>query len=239
MKWPQKLIEGKLLKRYKRFFADVEIAGKIEVAHVPNTGSLKSVLFPGQACLVSPAKDPNRKLKFTLEAAKVDTESSGSAGTWVGVNTSWPNQLAKEAFELKTIPHWAKYSKLHSEVKINPESRLDLMLETDFGNRHYVEIKNVTLKNGAAAQFPDAVTERGQKHLRELMHLVSEGHSAEIFFTVQRDDVEFFSPADDIDPEYGRLLREAERCGVRISVFLIKISPQEIFLSGDSLEVRL
>ena len=237
MKWPQKLIEGKFLKRYKRFFADVELAGKIEVAHVPNTGSLKSVISsagsPVQECLVSPAKDPNRKLKFTLEAIKSDS------GHWVGVNTSWPNTLAKEAFEKGTFPHWKKFSKLNSEVKINAESRLDLMLETDTGDRHYVEIKNVTMRSGEVAQFPDAVTERGQKHLIELMNLVKKGHSAEILFAVQRDDVKSFSAAHEIDPEYAKLLKQAKEAGVKISVYPIVISPEEIFYSQHALEVRL
>jgi len=195
---------------------------------------LKSVLSSGQSCLVSPAKDPNRKLKFSLEAVKSET------GHWVGVNTSWPNILAKEAFEKSVIPHWRPYSKLQSEVKISKESRLDLMLENEQGQKHYVEIKNVTLRSSTGvAQFPDSVTERGQKHLKELMKLTADGHSAEILFTVQRDDVQGFAPADEIDPEYGRLLRQAQQAGVKISAYLIQLNAQEIFLSGESLEVRL
>ena len=237
MKWPQKLIEAKLLKRYKRFFADVEFAGRTEVAHVANTGSLKSAIQAGQACLISPAQNPERKLKFSLEAVKTE------AGHWVGVNTSWPNQLAKEAFNQKTLKHWQKFATLQSEVKINDESRLDLLLESEDGKKHYVEIKNVTLRNGDSAQFPDGVSERAQKHLKELMKLIKngkkQGTTAEILFTVQRDDCKYFSPADDIDPEYGKLLRQAEKAGVLISVRLIEISLEEIKLTDKKLEVRL
>jgi sugar fermentation stimulation protein A len=235
MDWSKKLLEGKFIKRYKRFFADIELEGKVVVAHVANTGSLKTALRPesGQKCLLSVSDNPERKLKYSLEAV----ESLG--GSWIGVNTSHPNKLAKEAFENATLKHWKKFNRLQSEVKISPETRLDLLLEDKAGKKHYVEIKNVTMKTEKAAQFPDSVTERGQKHLRELMKLTKEGHTAEILFTVQRDDCEHFSPAEHIDPEYGRLLREADKAGVRISVFVVQVLPTKIILTNKSLKVRL
>jgi sugar fermentation stimulation protein A len=235
MEWPRKLVQGKFIKRYKRFFADVELDGKLVVAHVANTGSLKSALRPesGQKCLLSPAADPERKLKFSLEAVQ------STEGTWIGVNTSHPNKLAKEAFEKATFRHWKGFHQLKSEVKINAETRLDLLLESKAGKKHYVEIKNVTMKTEKAAQFPDSVTERGQKHLRELMKLVQEGHSAEILFTVQREDCDHFSPAESIDPEYARLLREAKKAGVLISVFVVQVTPHQIVLTDQALKVHL
>ncbi len=242
MKFNQPLIEGVFLKRYKRFFADVEIPvelpGKtstekrVEVAHVANTGSLKSVNNPGSRCLVSPASNPERKLRYSLEAIQAPS------GAWVGVNTSLPNQLVREAFEAQRIAHWKMFDGFQGEVKINKETRLDALL-TRGEKKHYVEVKNVTLAEGTAALFPDAVTERGQKHLRELMSLVQQGHSAEIFFTVQRSDCLEFRPADQIDADYGKLLREAAKVGVIISAHVIRLTPNEIVLTEQKLKVVL
>ncbi len=233
MEWPQSLIKGKFVRRYQRFFADVEINGRREVAHVPNTGSLKTVLLEGQEALLSVATQKERKLKLTLEALRAES------GEWVGVNTTWPNRLAQEAFKLKKLPHWKDFYRLKSEVKTSKDSRLDLLLESQTGVRRYVEIKNVTLKRGSSAQFPDAITTRGQKHLRELMRLCNEGFEAEILFTVQRGDVDSFSPADEIDPEYGELLRQAQRAGVLISAYVVSISQEEILLTDRCLKLDL
>jgi sugar fermentation stimulation protein A len=239
MKFKTRVHEGVFLKRYKRFFADVELNGEIVVAHVANTGSLKGAATPNAPCWISEAENPERKLRYSLEAVKLPS-------SWVGVNTSWPNQLAKEAFEKKIFSHWRSFDELQAEVKINPESRLDLLLtDSKSKKKHYVEIKNTTLADGdvaakkGCARFPDAVTERGQKHLRELMKLIDLGHEAEILFTVQRGDCAMFSPADEIDPEYGRLLREAHKKGVVITVAFVDISPTEIRLSGKTLPVQL
>lgn len=237
MKFKPALLEGTFQKRYKRFFADFTLSGQTEVAHVPNTGSLRSVNVPGQPCLVKPADNPERKLRFTLEAIK-----SKESGVWIGVNTANPNALVKEAFTDGIISHWKAWDKLDAEVKLSKETRLDFMLSKTEGSsvkRHYIEVKNVTLGEAGVAYFPDAVTERGQKHLRELMTLVAEGHSAEIFYTIQREDCKEFRPADDIDPVYGELLREASRQGVRVSAYLVHVSPEEIVLTNKSVPVRL
>ena len=240
MKFKTAVREGIFLKRYKRFFADVTLGKDTVVAHVANTGSLKAAAEPGQPCLVTESDNPERKLKFTLEAVK------SKGGAWIGVNTSWPNQLAKEAFENKVFKHWEKFDGVQAEVKINPESRLDLMFtDSKSGKKHYVEIKNTTMASGefgnskGTAHFPDAVTERGQKHLRELMKLVDEGHTAEILFTVQREDCADFSPADDIDPEYGRLLRQAMKKGVIATAAVVSLSPTEISLTGKTLPIKI
>ena len=231
MEFSHPLTQGTLLKRYKRFFADVDLSGEIVTAHVPNTGSMKSCNEPGSLCLLSRADDPQRKLKFTLEAVK-------SEGEWVGVNTGWPNKLAIEAFRQRALSHWQCFDSYQSEVKISEDSRIDLMLwnsnttgikkwkTADFQSHqpvHVIEIKNVTLKEGGAARFPDAVTERGQKHIQELMQLMARGFTAEMLFIVQRTDVEWFAPAEDIDPEYARLLREAVNRGLKVTAISFEI----------------
>lgn len=228
------MLEGKFLKRYKRFFADFELNGKLEVAHVANTGSMKSCNLPGSACLVSPSSNPERKLKFTLEAIKAPT------GSWVGVNTSRPNQMVKKAFEEKLFPHWKVFDHIQAEVKINSETRLDFLLSNEKTKR-YVEVKNVTLAESINGQlwalFPDAVTERGQKHLKELMHLMDQGFEAEIVFIVQRQDCQGFAPADKIDPEYGKLFRLACEKGLVVSAFQVDISPEGFKLTAKQLKV--
>lgn len=241
MKFTNPLIRAKFLKRYKRFFADAELNGEVIVAHVPNTGSLKSVIQPGAQCLLSPAANPERKLKFTLEAI------ASSEGHWVGVNTSWPNTLVGEAFDEKKFSHWQAFDHRRSEVKISSESRIDWVFQnSQTGHQHFVEVKNVTLATGpieeskGVAQFPDAVTERGQKHLRELIRLSQQkNQTAEIFFAIQRPDCVSFTPADSIDPEYGRLLREAAEAGVRVTAAEIFIDEKEIYYTGKTVPVDL
>lgn len=237
MKYKSPLIEAVFLKRYKRFFADIDLHGEVVVAHVANTGSLKSVNTPGLACLISPADNPERKLRYTLEAIKAPT------GAWVGVNTSTPNKIVEESLRLAVqnkVGHWGQFSDVKPEFKLSAETRLDFALLDDKGKaRHFIEVKNTTLAEDGVAMFPDAVTERGQKHLRELMALVKEGASAEILFTIQRDDCVKFAPADSIDPEYGRLLREAVAVGVKVSPYVVKITPEEVFLSDQTLPLEL
>jgi sugar fermentation stimulation protein A len=212
MKFTKPLKKGLFLKRYKRFFADIETQEGVVVAHVANTGSLKSVLLTGAECLLSESDNPERKLKFSLEAL------SDGQGGWVGVNTSLPNQLGQEAFDQKRVAHWQSYDEIKPEFKINAETRLDLRLRNSKTDQlHFVEIKNVTMKEGDCALFPDAVTERGQKHLRELTQLTKQGYSTEILFIIQRTDCKKFAAAKDIDPEYARLLEEACSAGVRVT----------------------
>jgi sugar fermentation stimulation protein A len=236
MKFKTSVREGIFLKRYKRFFADVRLGKDIVVAHVPNTGSLKGAAVPDSACLVTESDNPERKLKFTLEAVK-----SPETGAWVGVNTSWPNFLVKEAFENKVFKHWQKFDELKSEVKLSAETRIDLVLSNG-KRKHFVEIKNVSMANLAGkkhfAQFPDAVTERGQKHLRELIKLVKEGHTAEILFAIQRDDCVAFRAATEIDPEYAKLLAEAADVGVVVTPALVEISPMGLKFTGKTLELH-
>lgn len=242
MKFAQKLHEGIFLKRYKRFFADIEWQGQIITAHVPNTGSLKSVNHSGQPCLFSESDNPERKLKFTLQMIQ------SPAGAWVGVNTAIPNTIVREKLEhtvahkkeLNLYSHWMDFDKVLPEYKINSETRLDFALKKNGSDKmHFIEVKNVTLEDRGVAKFPDAVTERGQKHLRELMNLMALGHTAELVFTIQRNDCGSFSPADDIDPDYGLLLREAYHKGLKITPIVVELSPELAELSELQLSVKL
>lgn len=219
----KQMIEGEFLKRYKRFFADIKLDNnEVVTAHVPNTGSMKGLLTENAPALVTYNDDPKRKLKYTLEALKTQT-------SWVGVNTSRPNKMAAQAFEQQIIPHWKPYTFIKSEAKINDKTRIDIALAKDLEIKkwdksllnqhkfHFVEIKNVTLSEKNVALFPDAVTERGLKHLNELIELVKAGHSAELLFIVQRQDCDSFLPAYDIHPEYATTLQIAEESGVKLT----------------------
>lgn len=230
MKFTQELEEGIFLKRYKRFFADIRWQGETIVAHVANTGSLKSCNDPEQACLFSVSDNPERKLKYSLEMIR------SKGGAWVGVNTSIPNKIVMEALEKKLFSHWQDFDQIQHEVKISAETRLDFVLKkTGQEKFHYIEVKNVTLAVEGVAQFPDAVTTRGQKHLIELMKLIEQGHSCEIIFTVQRNDCHAFSAALEIDPEYAKLLHKAVSAGLRVTPAVVDLSPREVKLSSKLL----
>lgn len=231
------LSEGIFLKRYKRFFVDVRLRNGEEVtAHLPNTGSLKTCLFPSSPCRVSFSKDPKRKLPYTFEMIKAQ-------GSWVGVNTLIPNKLAWEAWEKKKIKDWKRFQKAFREVRLNLKTRIDLAFSeeaTDIKKVtfqdlermkfHFVEIKNVTMKEGDRAFFPDAVTKRGQKHIQTLCEFIKKGHSAELLFVVQRQDCKSFSIASKIDPEYGKLIQEARKKGLTIRVHSCLVKKSEISL---------
>lgn len=242
MKFTLPVAEGQFLKRYKRFFADIEKSGETLTAHVPNTGSLKGCLIDHAPCRYTISDDPKRKLKYTLQMIKTPS-------TWVGVNTGLSNDIVWEAWQKERVPHWQNYPCARREVKIHDKTRFDLVLwknenvadpkkkvdpalfhQKSGPKFHFVEIKNVTLALDGVAQFPDAVTTRGQKHIRELVELIEKGHTAELVFVIQRTDCTSFSPADDIDPEYGCLLRESIEKG-------LKVSPYSCMLNADSVEL--
>lgn len=241
MKYSKKLHSGIFLKRYKRFFADVEFQGNVVVAHVPNTGSMKGLNVPGQPCLISESTNPERKLKFTLEMIQAST------GAWVGVNTATPNSIVREALlsvlgktPTGSFAHWGGFDEVKPEYKISAETRLDFALKKAASDKfHFIEVKNVTLAEGEQAQFPDAVSERAQKHVRELMALMDQGHSAELIFTVQRNDCKVFSPADHIDPEYGKVLREAVQRGLRVTPLVVNLDAETVELSEILLPLHI
>jgi sugar fermentation stimulation protein A len=224
--WNWRRIEAAstLIRRYKRFLADVELEdGRIATVHCPNSGSMKGCANPGSRVYISRSSNPGRKYAFTWELVKTD-------GFWAGINTARPNHLVREAIESGTVVELQGYAAIRPEVAYGEHSRIDLLLESP-GRRCFVEVKNVTLVENGLALFPDAVTTRGQKHLNELMRVVREGDRGVIFFTVQRGDGESVSPADAIDPEYGRLLRLAMQNGVEALAYRALVTPREIVLT--------
>ncbi|RMG67911.1 MAG: DNA/RNA nuclease SfsA [Calditrichaeota bacterium] len=225
MMLPSPLYKGILIRRYKRFLADIKLSeGRIITAHCPNSGSMKGCNIPGSPVLVSKSNNPRRKLPYTWELVYVHP-------TWVGINTQYPNQLVQEAIEAGIVQELAGYSRIRREVRLGENSRVDLVLEGNGRSRCFVEVKNVTLVEDGVARFPDAVTLRGQKHLHELMKVVDAGERGVIFFVVQREDCDRMAPADQIDPEYGRLLRLAANRGVEVLCYQARVSPREIRLT--------
>jgi len=215
------LIHGTLIKRYKRFLADVQLAdGKIITAHCPNTGTMLSCSTPGSAACLSISDNPNRKYPHTLEMVR-DNE------TWVGVNTSLTNKLVMEAITEGRIFEFADTDSVKAEVKTSSKSRLDLLI-TQNDQLTYVEIKNCSLAIDGCAMFPDAVTARGTKHLNELIRLKKEGFNSCIFFLVQRMDADKFRPAIQIDPVYSKTIAHAETAGVQILVYQAEVNPSGI-----------
>jgi len=218
------LIPGTLIRRYKRFLADVALKdGSIVTVHCPNSGSMKGCADSGSRVYISRSSNPGRKFVFTWELVEAD-------GFWAGINTGLPNRLVREAIESGTAVELQGYATIRPEVSYGEHSRIDLLLESP-NQRCFVEVKNVTLVENGQALFPDAVTTRGQKHLNELMRVVREGDRGVIFFTVQRGDGASVSPADAIDPEYGRLLRLAITNGVEAFAYRALVTPQEILLT--------
>ena len=191
------------------------------VAHVPNTGSMQSCWEPNWKCALSTSSNPSRKMPHTLELIH-------NGECWIGVNTGNANKLTKEWITLDLIPELTGYQKLRPERKIG-ESRVDFYLEDHPSLPDcYVEVKNVTLKLDGLAQFPDSVTERGQKHLRELITLKEAGFRAVMLFVVQREDVTSFRPASSLDPKYSQLLKEAHLRGVEILVYQCRMGLHEL-----------
>lgn len=206
-----------------RFLADIRLdTDEVVTAHCTNSGSMKSCLEEGAEVYLSPVTDPKRKTRFTWEMIKINDN-------WVGINTSVPNRLAFEFMKSNIIPGLEGFSEIRREVKYN-NSRLDIMA-TKPNETCFVEVKNVTLKEGELALFPDAVTTRGQKHLQTLMELKQNGIRAVMLYVVQRIDVNAFAPAEDIDPMYAQLLRQAYSKGVEIIPIQVKVSPEKIIFN--------
>ncbi|MEO1110744.1 MAG: DNA/RNA nuclease SfsA [Pseudomonadota bacterium] len=210
MKFAEPLVGGRLVKRYKRFLADVVLdgdGGEI-TAHCANPGSMLGLKEPGARVWLSRSDNPKRKLKFSWEIIEAD-------GALVGINTAHPNKLVEEAIEDGRITELSGYASLRREVKYGKNSRIDVLLEDAAGGKTYVEVKNVHLmRQPGLAEFPDSVTARGAKHLGELADMVAEGHRAAMVFLVQRPDCGRLSLAEDIDPAYAAAFRAARSAGV-------------------------
>ncbi len=200
------LLTGRLLRRYKRFLADVELDdGSVHVVHCPNPGRMIGCSAPGSRCIVRDSEDPARKLRYSLHAVE-------ESGAWIVVDTGLANAVVAEAIANDLVPDLTGYASHRREVRYGTNSRIDLLLEDP--GRCYVEVKTTTLAQDGAALFPDAVTARGLKHIEELERVASEGDRAVLFMFVARDDVQVFAPADDIDPAWSDAFRRALRSGV-------------------------
>lgn len=227
MKFHAPLLKGRLIKRYKRFMADVVLDdGATVTAHCANSGSMLSVNEPDAEVWLSPAKNPDRKLKYTWEMIRIGR-------SLVGINTQHPNALVAEAIEKGRVGELKGFESLRREVKYGKNSRIDILLEDAKKGLCYVEVKNVTmrrdLKPGAPVEFPDGVTARGAKHLVELSDMVKQGHRAVMFYLVQRGDGSGgVTIARDIDPEYGKALDAAKKAGVEIVAYGCTLTPDEI-----------
>lgn len=229
-----KLIKGKFLRRYKRFFLDAESeSGETLVAHCANTGSMKGLLEEGYYAWLKYHSDPKRKLRYSVEMMETPT-------SLVGVNTSLPNALVAEAIANDEIESLTGYANLKREVKygVDGKSRIDVHLSEEGKPDVYVEVKNTTMRTGDAALFPDAVTTRGTKHLNELIEVAKQGKRAVMFYLVQRMDCEYFSVAEEIDSVYAETLRKAMNNGVEVLAYKCHLSPEEIRID-EQMEVRI
>lgn len=221
MKIPEPCQTGRLIRRYKRFLADIQLPDGTEITvHCPNSGSMLGCSTPGSEVLISRAANPRRKYHWTLEMIKEN-------GCWIGINTSLTNKLIREALENGIIDDFGQVETIYPEVRVSPESRLDFLVEAR-GRQHYIEVKNCSLVENGVALFPDAVTLRGQKHLRELDRLREAGFQTAIIFCVQREDAACFAPAAAIDPEYAATLYAVNARGVSVIVCQAEITPEQV-----------
>ena len=226
MKFNETLIAGQFIKRYKRFFVDVKIGNEKVVAHCPNTGSMMGLLKKGNNVWVSKSNNPKRKLKYTLQIIE-DQKSK------VGINTHLTNKIVFEALDKRTIKNFENLDKIQSEVKFGKNTRFDFLI-TEKYKKTFIEVKNVTLcREKKIAEFPDAITSRGSKHIQELMEANKKGYKIYLFFVIQRNDCNKFKLAKDIDPEYCELLLKAVKKNLKILCYDCKFSPKGIELNRE------
>jgi sugar fermentation stimulation protein A len=223
MEFTKSLVKGKLIKRYKRFFADVKLNNEVVTAHCPNTGSMKGLLDESNDVYVLPNNDPKRKLKYGLEIIK-------TRKNLVGVNTHMANRIAQHALENNLIKELKDSDLIKPEVFFNKETRFDFLIEKN-KQKSFLEVKNVTLfRNNDTAEFPDAVTARGTKHLLTLIDAIKKGYKSYLLFLVQIQNMEKFKIAKDIDAEYYKNYLIAKKAGVNFIVYRCDISSKKIFI---------
>jgi sugar fermentation stimulation protein A len=212
---------GTLIKRYKRFLADITLIDGTELTlHCPNSGAMRGCSAPGSPVIVSKSDNPKRKYAWTLEMVREN-------GVWIGVNTSMTNKLVHEALNNGVIHDFGKIESVQPEIKVSDKSRLDFLLQTETGPV-YVEVKSCSLVEEGKAIFPDAVTARGTKHLHELARLIDKKTRAAVLFCVQRADGHCFAPARHIDPVYAETLAEVQKEGVQVLAYRAEVSPEEV-----------
>jgi len=227
MQFSPPLQSATLIQRYKRFLADVVTpVGETLTLHCPNTGAMTGCATPGDTVWYSTSENTKRKYAHTWELTQTQADA------WICVNTLRANMLVKEALMADRLPTLTGYSALKSEVKYGSEqSRIDFMLQAEERRNCYIEVKSVTLADKAQGYFPDAVTLRGQKHLRELMSVAAAGDRAVLLFAVLHSAIDRFLPARHIDPKYAQLLSEAQRQGVEILIYKAELSAENMSLS--------
>lgn len=226
-----KLIDGTFIKRLNRFAASVEINGKTETAHVPNSGRLRELLMPGRAVLLSPAANPERKTRYTLKAVRHE-------GIWVSIDSTAVNDVIEDALKNGLLPQFGRIKELRRE-SVYKGSRFDFRILEENGRVCFLEVKSVTLVKNRVAMFPDAPTIRGRKHLMELIDAVKNGHRAMVIFCIQRPDANAFRPYDENDPAFGKALREAKKNGVEVYAFKCKVDDNGNAVLGKEVEVNL
>ena len=224
MNFEKTLISGELIKRYKRFFVDVKINNNIVTAHCPNTGSMMGLLDKGNKVWLTKTDDPNRKLKYTLQIIEIGKKK-------VGVNTHLTNKIVHESLNDRSIKYFEKAQKVIPEVKFGIDTRFDFLVSEN-RQKSFIEVKNVTLaRRKGVAEFPDAVTTRGLKHINELINASKKGYKICLFFLIQRDDCDKFEIAKDIDPKYYDLLVKAVKKKLKILCYDCKFFPKGIKLN--------
>ena len=223
MKFTKSLIKGKLIKRYKRFFADVKINNQIVTAHCPNTGSMMGLLEEGNEVYLLKNENPKRKLKYGLEIIKAKKNL-------VGVNTHMANKIVHHGLSNNLIKELKENETIQAEVFFNKETRFDFLARKN-GQKSFIEVKNVTLfRDKLTAEFPDAITSRGSKHLLTLIDAIKKGYKAYLIFLVQIQNMEKFKIARDIDSEYYKNYLKAQKAGVNFLAYRCKITAKEIFI---------
>ncbi len=224
MNYKNRLIPGLLIKRYKRFFVDIKLHNKIITAHCPNTGSMQGLLKKNNKVWISRSDNPNRKLKYTLEIIQ-------DKGSKVGVNTHLSNKIVHHALQNNLIKEIRNILEIKPETKFGSDTRFDFLIKNK-SNRIFLEVKNVTLsRKKNIAEFPDAVTLRGLKHINELMKASKEKYKIFIIYLIQRDDCDFFKIAEDIDPAYAKALSKAVKNNLKILTYDCKFSTKGIKLN--------
>ena len=226
MKFNQTLISGEFIKRYKRFFVDIKIGNNTITAHCPNTGSMMGLLEKGNNVWLSKSNNPKRKLKYTLQI--IENEDSK-----VGINTLLTNKIVHKALSEGVIKYFKKFKNIQQEVKFGKNTRFDFLL-TNKNEKVFIEVKNVTLsRQKQIAEFPDAITSRGLKHIQELLKANQEGYKIYLLFIIQRNDCDKFQLAKDIDPQYCELLAKAVKKNLKVLCYDCKFSSKGIKLNRE------